>query len=85
MESRLGKLPQHAARDLGAMHELAPLLVAWRGRRAILAAEGREAPGLEDFRWRLEELRVSLFAQELKTPEPVSAKRLQRRWQEIAG
>jgi ATP-dependent helicase HrpA len=33
---------------------------------------------LEEFRWMIEELRVSLFAQELRTPMPVSAKRLQR-------
>ncbi len=35
---------------------------------------------LEEFRWLLEELRVSLFAQELKTPMPVSIKRLQKAW-----
>ena len=39
---------------------------------------------LEDFRWQLEELRISLFAQELKTPYPVSAKRLEKVWDELA-
>ena len=43
---------------------------------------GRRDPKLEDFRWLVEELRVSLFAQELRTPLPVSAKRLQRFWDE---
>ncbi len=38
---------------------------------------------LQEFRWQLEELRVSLFAQELKTPQPVSAKRLQKLWEAI--
>jgi len=38
---------------------------------------------LLDFRWQLEELRVSLFAQELKTPYPVSVKRLQKAWQDL--
>jgi len=85
MESRLGKLPQHAGRDLGAMNELAPLEAFWRTKQASLDAEGREDPAVTEFRWRLEELRVSLFAQELKTPEPVSVKRLQKHWQEIAG
>jgi ATP-dependent helicase HrpA len=33
-----------------------------------------------EFRWMLEELRVSVFAQELKTPMPVSVKRLQKSW-----
>jgi ATP-dependent helicase HrpA len=41
-------------------------------------------PRLEDFRWRIEELRVSLWAQELKTPYPVSHKRLDKFWREIA-
>ncbi len=43
---------------------------------------GRRDPRLEDFRWLVEELRVSLFAQELRTPVPVSAKRLQKFWDE---
>lgn len=38
---------------------------------------------LQEFRWQIEELRVSLFAQELKTPQPVSAKRLQKLWEMI--
>ena len=33
--------------------------------------------------WMLEELRVSLFAQELKTAEPVSPKRVRRRWEQL--
>lgn len=40
-------------------------------------------PNLEKFRWQIEELRVSLFAQELKTPEPVSVKRLQKLWEMV--
>ena len=42
-------------------------------------------PRLEEFRWHLEELRVSLFAQELKTPYPVSYKRLEKIWNGIRG
>ena len=38
-------------------------------------------PQLEQFRWLLEELRVQLFAQELRTPAPVSVKRLQKMWE----
>jgi ATP-dependent helicase HrpA len=89
MEMRLNKLPAQTARDLGSMNEMARLLAAWRQRRERLAAQGRMGgniePEMEDFRWRLEELRVSLFAQELRTPEPVSVKRLEKRWAEIAG
>jgi ATP-dependent helicase HrpA len=39
-------------------------------------------PEREAFRWHLEEFRVSLFAQQLKTPYPVSAKRLDKAWDE---
>jgi ATP-dependent helicase HrpA len=39
---------------------------------------------MEQFRWLLEELRVQLFAQELKTPVPVSSKRLSKMWQTMA-
>jgi len=39
---------------------------------------------LHNFRWLIEELRVSLFAQELKTPFPISIKRLEKIWQDIA-
>jgi ATP-dependent helicase HrpA len=41
-------------------------------------------PRLADFRWLIEELRVSLFAQELNTPLPVSVKRLEKLWESVA-
>ncbi len=41
------------------------------------------SPELQNFRWLIEELRVSLFAQELKTPFPVSTKRLEKAWSQI--
>jgi hypothetical protein len=42
---------------------------------------GQQKDGfLDEFRWLLEELRVALFAQELKTSSPVSVKRLQKMW-----
>ncbi|SCX10022.1 ATP-dependent helicase HrpA [Nitrosomonas eutropha] len=40
-------------------------------------------PNLEIFRWQIEELRISLFSQELKTPMPVSVKRLQKLWESV--
>jgi len=42
-------------------------------------------PGLEAYRWLLEELKVSLFAQELRTPFPVSYKRLEKAWKALAA
>ena len=38
---------------------------------------------LQQYRWMLEEYRVSLFAQDLRTPFPVSAKRLQNQWEKV--
>ncbi len=84
MERRLEKLARNPERDAQHMRAMAPLLDAWRARQRRLEAGGGSTPEMEDFRWRLEELRVSLYAQELKTPEPVSLKRLEKRWQEIA-
>ena len=71
---RLDKLREQPARDRERMAEMAPLLARWhRWRRAL---KGAADPDAESFRWLLEELRVSLFAQSLRTPMPVSAKRL---------
>jgi ATP-dependent helicase HrpA len=40
-------------------------------------------PERQAFRWAMEELRVSLFAQQLKTPYPVSVQRLEKQWNEM--
>jgi ATP-dependent helicase HrpA len=81
---RLDKFGHDPERD---QHHAANIAELWR-RYEERAAKQRRASAtdarLEDFRWRLEELRVSLFAQELKTPYPVSYKRLERLWSEIA-
>ncbi len=79
VELRLGKIRQAPQRDRQSTAELAPL---WRNYLAH-AGQERISPALESFRWQIEELRVSLFAQELRTPAPVSSKRLQKRWDEI--
>jgi ATP-dependent helicase HrpA len=57
----------------------------WRERRDRDRTAGRRDPALDDFRWLLEELRVSLFAQELKTPSPVSLKRIEKAWSALEG
>jgi len=79
--ARLDKLRVEPARDAQRLAELAPL--AQNLVRAQTALKGRRDPRLDDFRWMLEELRVSLFAQELRTPMPVSVKRLERVWESI--
>jgi ATP-dependent helicase HrpA len=78
---RLDKLRADPARDARFAADLAPLQSAWLREVAARARYGALSAELEQFGWLLEELRVSLFAQELKTPVPVSAKRLVRLWQ----
>ncbi|MGV8867731.1 MAG: ATP-dependent RNA helicase HrpA [Janthinobacterium svalbardensis] len=80
---RLEKLRADPARDTKLMAE-------WQSAAApyLRQAKDRQAgkntdPKLVEFRWMLEELRVSLFAQELRTPMPVSAKRLQKVWESM--
>ena len=75
---RLDKVKNDPARDAQRLQEVAALQVPWL--REVAARKGVPDPRLEDFRWLLEELRVSLFAQELRTPMPVSSKRLQKAW-----
>jgi ATP-dependent helicase HrpA len=70
-----------AARDARLLAELAPLWTHYERRASVLARQGVSDAQLEQFRWLLEELRVQLFAQELRTPVPVSSKRLQKMWE----
>jgi len=80
---RLDKLRADPARDARALGELAALETPWLREDAKQRKTGVADPQLEQFRWLLEELRVQLFAQELRTPVPVSAKRLHKMWQTI--
>ena len=79
---RLEKLRANPARD-------AQLMAEWQGaasqyQRTLKNMGGKNNdPRMTEFRWMLEELRVSLFAQELRTPMPVSAKRLQKVWESM--
>ncbi len=73
---RLDKLREQPQRDQMMMAEMAPLMSRWQRRQRAL--KGAPDSGFESFRWLMEELRVSLFAQSLRTPMPVSVKRLTR-------
>ena len=80
---RLDKLRADPGRDTRLASEFAPLCAQWLREQATQAKSGSRDPQLEQFRWLLEELRVQLFAQELKTFVPVSVKRLSKMWQTI--
>jgi ATP-dependent helicase HrpA len=82
MLKRLEKLPASEVRDSRGLANVLTLQNKYLARRAQVRGELPAA--LDDFRWQLEELRISLFAQELKTPYPVSAKRLDKLWDELA-
>lgn len=83
LEQRLERLPLAAARDRQWLAELGPLQERWRERLKAAEAAGRRDERLEEIRWLLEELRVSLFAQQLGTAQPVSVKRIEARWREL--
>jgi ATP-dependent helicase HrpA len=81
--ARLDKLRADPARDAKLLAEVKPLEARYMRRLAEL--KGVRDARLDDFRWQLEELRVSLFAQELRTPQPVSVKRLDKVWTQLTG
>ncbi|RFU45664.1 ATP-dependent RNA helicase HrpA [Paraburkholderia sp. DHOC27] len=78
---RIDKLKADSARDARQFAEFAPLLQNYQ--RALAQRGGVLDSRLSEFRWLLEELRVSLFAQELRTPMPVSVKRLYKVWESM--
>jgi len=81
IQLRLDKHRGDAARDAQKLAELRPLEQRWTRRLAEL--KGAADPRLDEYRWLLEELRVSFFAQELRTPQPVSSKRLDKVWEQL--
>ena len=78
---RLDKLRADPARDAQKMAEHKPL--EQRYWRLVAERKGQLDARMQEFRWLLEELRVSFFAQELRTPQPVSVKRLEKAWQQL--
>src|SRR5690606_27100442 len=80
IEQRLEKAGRDPRRDAQRTAEVAAL--ESRYRQQVKAERGARPTGEDEFRWLLEELRVSLFAQQLKTRVTVSARRLEQAWKE---
>ena len=80
---RLDKLRTDPERDARLAAEVARIETPYRRDAAGRSRYGAPPAEFEQFGWLLEELRVSLFAQELRTPVPVSAKRLAKLWQTL--
>ena len=78
---RLDKWRADPARDAAKLLELKPQ--DQRYWRLVAERKGAVDERMLEFRWLLEELRVSFFAQELRTPQPVSVKRLDKAWAQL--
>ena len=79
---RIEKLRSNPARDAQCQKDWESLARPWQKMRQGTKGSGHyqyeQDPRIKDFRWQLEELRVALFAQELRTPSPMSVKRLEK-------
>nr|WP_101130622.1 DUF3418 domain-containing protein [Neisseria meningitidis] len=84
MTLRLEKYSSNPARDAAREADIQELEQMWQEKTDSLVKQGLPiSDGLAGFKWMIEELRVSLFAQELKTPYPVSVKRLMKEWERL--
>ena len=84
MTLRLEKYSSNPARDAAREADIQELEQMWQEKTDSLVKQGQPvSDDLIAFKWMIEELRVSLFAQELKTPYPVSVKRLLKEWERL--
>ena len=85
MTVRMDKYGNNPARDRARETDIQTLYQQWQNKINELQKNNQPISGsLKDFYWKIQELRVSLFAQELKTPYPVSLKRLGKEWEEMS-
>ena len=79
---RIDKLRSNPGRDAQCQKDWESVARPWQKRiaanRGFVEEAAEQDQALKDFRWQLEELRVALYAQELKTPSPMSLKRLEK-------
>jgi len=81
---RIEKQPANPDRDGKSAASVGLLWQKWQDKMSALYQAHVDIPQpLQDYRWLIEELRVSLFAQELKTPFPISIKRLEKIWTDM--
>lgn len=74
---RLDKLLTDPNKDRQRMAEIKPHWLKFIGKVNKIETEA-----FHEYRWMLEEFRISIFAQELKTAYPISSKRLEKQWAE---
>jgi len=85
LQKRLEKLPVNPNQDRLNTIELHDLEERYRALCKQLLSNENEHQGLAEVYWMMEELRVSLFAQQLGTPYPISAKRIRLKLTELKG
>ncbi|KAB7627529.1 ATP-dependent RNA helicase HrpA [Alkalilimnicola sp. S0819] len=83
LHKRLDKIARDPGRDRPGLRRIRPLWEQYLERRRQHESRGIDDAALRQYRWLLEEFRVSLFAQELGTAVPVSEKRLHQLWKEV--
>jgi ATP-dependent helicase HrpA len=74
--TRLERAALNPAKDQERARQIAPYQAAWKQLQATPPRSAEACQAMSEFRWMIEEFKVSLFAQELGTAQPVSAKRL---------
>ena len=84
IDKRLDKIQANSERDRKARIEISSLWEEYKKRSDTLLKSNQNSVQLNEYRWLLEEYRISLFAQEIKTLSPISAKRLKKAWNEIS-
>ena len=85
MQVRLQRLANDPPKDAAKAAPVVPLWQAWRREHAAWRARGRKLDELEELGWLIEELRVAIFAPELRTPVPVSLARVHERWSAVTA
>jgi ATP-dependent helicase HrpA len=85
VDRRLEKLPENPGRDVERTEEIAAITAEYRELVAGLPAGRADSEQVRRIRWMIEELRVSYFAQTIRTAYPVSEKRIHRAMDELLG
>ena len=84
IEIRLEKVPLQISKDRQHIEELQRFLEPLEEQLQNREVLGKDLLNeLDEFAWAIEEYRVSLFAQQLKTRVPISAKRLRKQWDQL--
>ena len=76
IEKRMEKLAIDPNRDRAQMSRVENVILQWQQWLAKLSEKQKQQEEVQNIRWMIEELRVSLFAQQIGTPYPISDKRI---------